>query len=172
MLEEIDRVSPNIEDPIEYKQLKQFTYVDWVVQEGLRLYPPAPTAQRVCQEDIEIGGHLIPKNTTVHIPIWSVHHDDRNYRDPEKFDPQRWDPESDEFKKRHPMAWIPFTEGPRKCIGYRFALEELKIVLVNLYKNFTFTISERTEEPLKFRPHITLVPETGVYMVPHRRGRK
>ncbi|EDW32573.1 GL10370 [Drosophila persimilis] len=80
------------------------------------------------------------------LAVHSIHHDPEIYPQPEHFDPSRF--EADQVKSRHPMAYLPFGDGPRNCIGLRFGKIQAKIGLVSLLRRFKFGISKRTESPL------------------------
>ncbi|EDX06197.1 GD10575 [Drosophila simulans] len=97
------------------------------------------------------------------IPVHSIHHDPELYPDPEKFDPSRFEPE--EIKARHPFAYLPFGEGPRNCIGERFGKLQVKVGLVYLLRDFRFSMSEKTQIPLKFSSQTFLIStQEGVHL--------
>jgi cytochrome P450 len=107
--------------------LPDLAYTDRVVDETLRLYPPAFIIFREAREDVDIGGHRVPEGTKLSLPQFHVHTDDRWYDDPFQFRPDRW---ADGLEDRIPdYAYFPFGGGPRHCIGMRFATMELKTVL-------------------------------------------
>lgn len=106
---------------------------------------------------------MIEKGTTVIIPAYEIHHDERYYPDPEKFDPDRFLPEV--WKARHPMAFLGFGDGPRNCIGLRFGRMQSRVGLVMLLKNYRFEVSAKTPIPMEFSP-ITAVlsPVDGMHL--------
>jgi len=121
-----------------FDQVEQLKYLNMVIKESLRLYPPVPkVVRRVVNEDI-IQNYKIPKNITAIISIYSIHHNIKYWSDPETFNPERFTDENS--KNRHPYAWIPFIAGERNCIGWKFALLEVKIILAMLFKNFEFSL--------------------------------
>jgi cytochrome P450 len=136
------------------------------IPETLRKYPPAPSVGRDSKTDYKIPGtdKIFEKKLQVSIPIYAIHHDAKIYPDPEKFDPDRFAPK--EVAKRHPCSFLPFGDGPRVCIGLRFAMTEAKFALTKLLMNFSFTFdSENTPEILK--PNLNkglLQPSTPVYI--------
>ncbi|WP_123539043.1 cytochrome P450 [Halosimplex salinum] len=138
--------------------LFELDYLGQVVDEALRLYPPAYTVFREPTRDVEIGGYEIPAGSTISLPQWVVHRDDRWYDDPDSFRPERW---TDDFRDDLPeYAYYPFGGGPRHCIGMRFALMEAKLVLGTLAQRFAFEAV--TEPPLDLSMQITLQPEEPI----------
>ncbi|XP_070556771.1 cytochrome P450 3A8-like [Ptychodera flava] len=156
---EIDDVMANY-DEVTYEAVSKMSYLDMVVCETLRMFPPAIRFDRECNEDVTIAGVHIPKGMFVAVPIYVIHHDPKVYPEPEKFDPERFSKE--EKEKRHPYAWLPFGAGPRNCIGMRFALLEAKIGLVRIFQNFTFEPCAETEIPPKLGKTGFLSPPNGV----------
>ncbi|RUS70326.1 hypothetical protein EGW08_021910, partial [Elysia chlorotica] len=115
-----------------YEELGRLCYMDQVVNETLRMYPPLPYITRLAQESRTYGTVTIPAGSAVYIPITEVHRDPSQYPNPDVFDPQRF---SDENKAaRNPLAFIPFGQGPRICIGMRLAYLELKTALVKVLR--------------------------------------
>lgn len=110
-------------------------YLDRVIKESLRIYPPVPFISRELSEDFEHDGFVQSSYTNVDIHIYDVHHDPEIFPDPEKFDPDRFLPEN--CKERSNFAFIAFSAGKRNCIGQRFAMLELKMVFSKLIENFT-----------------------------------
>lgn len=94
-----------------------YFYIFLYIAETLRKYPPAPTLQRICTEEIDLPTTNIhvPKDTSITIPIFGLHRDPSIYPDPDRFDPERFN--EDKIAARHPYTYLPFGEGPRICIG-------------------------------------------------------
>lgn len=153
---ELDRVldgsRPTVAD------VPRLEYTDRIVTEALRLYPPAFIMSRTPIEDTVIGGYEVPADSIVTLPIYLLHRDDRFYDDPDAFRPDRW---SDEFEAALPdYAYFPFGGGPRHCIGMRFAMLELKLVLATLVQRFEF---ELLSDPVpELDPGVTLQPAADV----------
>ncbi|XP_059612487.1 probable cytochrome P450 9f2 [Phlebotomus argentipes] len=134
-----------------YDTLQRMKYLDMVVSEALRKWPPAPFTDRTCTEEFSINLNdgqkfTFEKGNIMWLPIHAFHRDPNFYPDPEKFDPERF---SDENKDSiDPDTFIPFGIGPRNCIGSRFALMETKSVLFHLLLNFSIEVTSETQIPL------------------------
>ncbi|KAJ3618158.1 hypothetical protein MTP99_006184 [Tenebrio molitor] len=149
--DEVNAVLAKHEGKITYEAIQEMKYMDQVINETLRKYPPLPLITRMCVRDYKIPGEdlIIEKDTTIMISVLGIHHDKEYYPDPEKFDPERFTEENK--KSRHHFAHIPFGEGPRVCIGMRFGLMQSKVGIASLLKQYKFTVSKKTMEPLKFK---------------------
>ncbi|KAJ8922207.1 hypothetical protein NQ315_004144, partial [Exocentrus adspersus] len=98
-------------------QINELKYLDIVVKEALRYYPPVPLIERMLEDDWTVDGVTIPKGTTISIFLYGMNHADQVFSEPERFDPERFLPEKQ--SSRHNYAFIPFSAGPRNCIGKR-----------------------------------------------------
>lgn len=127
------------------RDISSLPYLDNVIKEVLRLYPPAPIVLKKCVEDIRIENFFIPAEVTIGINIFSGHRAEKYFKDPEKFDPDRFDNEIT-AEDRNPYAYQPFSSGLRNCIGQRFALFEIKTVLVKLLSTFEFELVDQDFE--------------------------
>jgi cytochrome P450 len=125
-----------------------------VVKEALRLYPPAYVVGRRPLEDIEIGGHFVPRGMNVIMSQWVVQRDPRWYERPLDFDPDRWLPERSAHLPK--FAYFPFGAGPRVCIGNTFAMIESVLILATIAQRFHLETIDN--EPVRIRPAITLRP--------------
>ncbi|KAG5669752.1 hypothetical protein PVAND_000046 [Polypedilum vanderplanki] len=149
-----------------YELLSEFKYLDMVINESLRKFPPAFFLTRVCRKDFQIPGTnmIIPKNTDINVNIYSIHRDPEYYPEPEVFDPERFTPEN--IKLRPPATFIPFGLGPRKCIvSGRFGIMQSKMGIAKLIQNFEFTPCEKTTVPIDFAPSgIFLEPKNKMWL--------
>nr|XP_054761059.1 cytochrome P450 3A8-like [Lytechinus pictus] len=159
LIQEIDKMTPSRDDA-GYKSVATMPYLDQVVCETLRLFPPAAVANRMCNETFEHNGAVIEKGTQVFIPIYTIHHDPDYWPQPKKFIPERFTKEA--RAQQHPFAWQPFGAGPRNCIGMRFALMETKMAVVRVLQNFRFETCTQTEVPPKFNITGFLTPPNGI----------
>jgi len=138
--EEVDQYFRMTGGKINYETHKDsLEYISYVIKETLRIYPPGVgLSGRRVQKDVVSGGYFFPKGSLIAANIWSIHHSPDNYSDPETFDPDRWNPER---KKSIPKgAYLPFSNGPRVCIGQSFSLLEQKIFLTLLLKSYKFEL--------------------------------
>lgn len=100
---------------LDYKILQELKYLEMVIKESMRITPPVPMIGRELTEPTILHGVTVPAGTTINIPVYAMHHADDVFPEPEKFDPERFTLE--EIQKRNPYAYIPFSAGPRNCIG-------------------------------------------------------
>lgn len=156
---EIQEVLEKHEDGLTYEAITEMTYLDQVINETLRKYPPAPLINRQCKAEYKVPGtnQTWEANSGIMIPIHAIHHDPEIYPNPDVYDPERFLPE--EVAKRHPCSFIPFGEGPRTCIGMRFAVVEAKIALVKLLTNFKISYFKELKIS---KSQLLLQPEGGV----------
>lgn len=141
-------------------------YAEAVINESLRLHPPAYVLGREAIRDVEIGGYRVPKGWTVFMAQSVCHRDPRWWHEPEKFRPERWLDGS--LKDLPRFAYFPFGGGPRICIGNTFAMMETVIALVEVIRRFYF---ERTENvPIEPVPSITVRPSRPLTVVLRQRA--
>ncbi|MFJ2772001.1 cytochrome P450 [Streptomyces sp. NPDC087300] len=132
---ELDRVLGDRAAP-EYADLRRLTYLDMVLKESMRLFPPGPYGARETTEALTLGAYGIPAGTTIFYPFWAVHMNPRYWPEPERFRPERFTPQ--EAAGRPRLAYIPFGVGPRSCEGAQLATVEAQLVLAVLLKRFRF----------------------------------
>ncbi|CAD5219864.1 unnamed protein product [Bursaphelenchus okinawaensis] len=116
--------------------LGKMKYLEQSLKEGMRMAPVVPIVGRIALEDIRIGEYVVPKGAAVMVTPFLVHRNRDLWKDPNEFDPSHFDPE--ECRKRHPFGYIPFSAGARNCIGQKFAMNQLKVVLAHLFRRFKF----------------------------------
>ncbi len=115
------------------EQVRQLTYTDQIVKETMRLYPPIPEFGRQAVEDLSIGGFPVPKGMIILIPVYALHHDPRWFPEPDAFKPERFAPDAPALPK---LAYLPFSGGPRVCIGNSFAQMEAVLLLATLAQRY------------------------------------
>lgn len=116
-----------------------------VVSEAMRLYPPAPLLPRTALADDVIGGHRVPAGKTVLMFYYGLHHNPAVWHEPERFDPSRF--EAAAVAERSRFAWIPFSAGPRGCVGDQFAMTEALLTAALVSRRFDLVVESRTVEP-------------------------
>lgn len=141
--------------------VQRLPYCNAVIKESLRCYPVAWITRRIALEDVEIGGYHIPKDTSVFLSPWVVHHDERWYAEPDAFLPERWLKDKSELPPRE--AYIPFGGGPRICIGNGFAMMESVLILATLLQRYH--ISVLPEYPVEIEVVGTLRPKHGLQAI-------
>nr|XP_054761058.1 cytochrome P450 3A8-like [Lytechinus pictus] len=159
LIDEVDKMTPS-RDSVGYSSVASMPYMDKVVCETLRMFPPAFIANRVCTETLEYNGIVLEKGVQVMFPLKAIHHNPEYWPEPEKFDPERFN--KSEREKRHPYSYLPFGSGPRNCVGMRFALMETKMAVCRLLQKFRFETCAQTEIPPVFGGGGTLTPPNGV----------
>ncbi|XP_047097787.1 cytochrome P450 6k1-like [Schistocerca piceifrons] len=130
--QEIDTVLERHGGCITYDAIAEMSYLDNVVSETLRKYPPLPFLNRDCVEPYKIPDSdvVVDKGTAVVISLFGLHYDPEHFPDPERYDPERF---SEEQKaERHPYVYLPFGDGPHICIGMRLGLLQTKVGLANI----------------------------------------
>ncbi|KAG6461828.1 cytochrome P450 9e2 [Manduca sexta] len=150
LYQEIMENEANNGGKFDYNSIQQMKYMDMVVSEALRLWPPAIALDRVCIKDYNMGkpndkaekDFILRKGQSVGIPVWGLHRDPQYFPNPDKFDPERF---SDENKHNiKPFTYLPFGLGPRNCIGSRFALCEVKVMTYQLLQYMEIAPCEKT----------------------------
>lgn len=134
----------------------ELTSTRHVVDETLRLYPPTTGVGRMANEPVHVGGYELPSGSSVIIPQWIPHRDERWWDNPTTFDPERWSADSE----RPEYAYFPFGGGPRTCIGNDFSRQELTIALATMVGHLSLEVE--SDGPLTFVPSIQLRPKNDM----------
>uniref|UniRef100_A0A1I8QDL1 Cytochrome P450 n=1 Tax=Stomoxys calcitrans TaxID=35570 RepID=A0A1I8QDL1_STOCA len=119
-------------------------YLECVLKETLRLYPSVPFISRKCSTETRINGLILPANSQIDVHIFDINRDPKHFPDPSAFKPERYFPEN--TVKRHPFASVAFSAGARNCIGQKFALLEMKVVMVSLLLNYEILPITKVED--------------------------
>lgn len=147
-------------EPMTYSHVPRLEFATQVVQEGLRLYPPFWMVDRMALADDRAGALDIPRGSTVVVFIYGVHHSPRYWKNPERFDPERFTKANE--KLHRPCAWLPFGAGPRGCIGGNYAMLQIFMILSALLKKYDFQLAPG--QKIEARPMVILRPKDGIRM--------
>ncbi len=140
--------------------LPKMPYLEMVIKESMRIYPPAWTVSREAQADFELGGYTIPKGSIIMMSMYVVHHDGRYWDQPDEFLPERFATANEENIPKY--AYFPFGGGPRVCIGNQFAMMEAELVLATVLQRYHLSLVPGQQ--IKLNPLVTLRPEPDIQM--------
>ncbi|XP_069683152.1 cytochrome P450 4C1-like [Periplaneta americana] len=167
VFEEMERIFGASKRAPTKEDLQDMKYLECVIKETLRLYPSAPSIGRRANSDIQIGKYTIPAGISVWIQIFFIHRKPEYFPNPEEFDPDNFLPER--VRERHPYAYLPFSAGPRSCLGRKYAITEMKTLLSYLVRSFKFRSVNKTKDlPPVFG--LTLTVHGGVHIELKRRS--
>lgn len=139
-------------ETLDMQTLRKMTYLKLVIDESMRIFPPAwVVGRRAVKEDV-IMNYRVEKDMNIILPIYLIHHDEKIWENPNEFIPERFLPEN--LKDKHRFAYFPFGGGPRLCIGNNFAIQEMQIALALILKKFTIEVDKNFLPILD--PQITL----------------
>ncbi|KAG5306909.1 CP4C1 protein, partial [Acromyrmex insinuator] len=159
---EVNAVIQENQGKLTMKSLQDLQYLERCIKEALRLYPSVFFISRVISDHVQLKtqSYLLPPKTMLHLNIYGVHRDPNFWSNPEIFDPNRFLPEK--IRNRHPYSYLPFSAGPRNCIGQRFALLEMKAMIASLIHNFYL-------EPIDYLKNVRLGADLVIRPIdPHR----
>lgn len=125
--------------PPRYPDLERLSYTGQVLNETMRLFPPAWILGRRALGEDEIGGYYVAPGTTIAICLYTLHRHPRFWESPDDFDPDRFSPERS--AGRHKFAFIPFGAGPRQCIGNTFGLMEASLVIAHVSQHYSLRLA-------------------------------
>jgi cytochrome P450 family 3 subfamily A len=127
----------------DFDNINSLVYLEACIKESLRLEPSVVRIERKSVCDYKLGNIFVPKNTYITIPLKAVHRDPENFENPDDFKPERFLPENKDLIKSG--TYLAFADGPRNCIGMRFALIEIKYCFAKLLKKYKLTESNDTK---------------------------
>jgi cytochrome P450 len=145
--------------------VERLTYTEMVFTEAMRLYPPVWVMGRRAVSGYKAGKYYVPAKSIILLSQYVIHHDERYYPEPEKFDPERWTPEARAGRPKY--AYFPFGGGPRMCIGEQFAWMEGILLIATLAQSWKLRLVPG--HPVKLQPLITLRPKHGMKMTIEKR---
>uniref|UniRef100_A0AAG5CRB4 Cytochrome P450 n=1 Tax=Anopheles atroparvus TaxID=41427 RepID=A0AAG5CRB4_ANOAO len=142
--EEIQRhIGPDSSKPLTAENIRELRYLEACIKESLRLYPSVPLMARKIGEDVRVGKYQLPAGSEILILPYATHRLEHVYPDPERFDPERF---GDDAPHQNPYAYLPFSAGPRNCIGYKFAYIEMKTIVSRVLQNFQLSPAPGKEQ--------------------------
>lgn len=173
VIEELDQIFGNSDRAATFQDTLEMKYLERCLMETLRMYPPVPIIARQLKEDLKLvsGDYVVPSGATVVIATYKLHRLEHIYPNPDVFDPDNFLPERQ--ANRHYYAFVPFSAGPRSCVGRKYAMLKLKIILSTILRNFRVH-SDLKEEDFRLQADIILKREEGfqVRLEPRKRTAK
>jgi cytochrome P450 len=148
------------------KEITRLVYLDQVIKETMRLYPPIHVANRIADNDLHLQGCPIPKGERIMLSYYLTHRDAQVWEEPGRFKPERFGRGAAQ-SKQPPFSFLPFGGGPRNCIGAAFAQVEVKVILARILQRFNL---ELVSPQVGSRMAATLEPHPGVFMRVSRRN--
>ncbi|KAL7737593.1 hypothetical protein ACLKA6_007707 [Drosophila palustris] len=159
--EELERIFEHSNRAPTMSDLREMRYLEMCIKEALRLYPSVPLIARKLGEEVRLGEYTLPAGSNIFICPYATHRLAHIYPEPEKFMPERF--ASDQVEQRHPYAFIPFSAGPRYCIGNRFAILEIKTIVSRLLRSYQLlSVPGKTTFEATYR--ITLRASGGLWV--------
>jgi cytochrome P450 len=135
-------------------------YIEQILEEAMRLYPPVGLLARTVVAADELCGRQMRPNDTVFLPIWALHRHEMLWDRPDAFEPERFfDPANGSRRDRY--QYLPFGAGPRVCVGANFAMMQAQIILATVIQRFAFRPSLPAPHPVMT---MTVRPEPGVFL--------
>ncbi|XP_026678322.1 probable cytochrome P450 313a1 [Diaphorina citri] len=159
----IDVLGDDVTQTPTYDNLMKLDYMERVLKEGMRMFPPVPVlAKKVATEtkiSTDIGEYTIPAGTTVLVLIHTIQNNPDYFDLPHVYDPDRWLP--DKVAQRDPHCFLPFSSGPRRCMGGRFTMQEMRIFLATMLRQFEILPSDqcKTMRDVKFEMNGTTLTD-------------
>jgi len=170
--QELDEIFGDSDRPATFQDTLEMKYLERCIMETLRMYPPVPIIARQLTEDVKLdsGDYTLPAGSTVVVATFRLHRDPIIYPNPEKFDPDNFLPEKS--ANRHYYAFVPFSAGPRSCVGRKYAMLKLKIILSTIMRNFNVH-ADIPEQDYKLQADIILKRAEGfkIRLEPRKRNR-
>uniref|UniRef100_A0A1L8E4G7 Putative cytochrome n=1 Tax=Nyssomyia neivai TaxID=330878 RepID=A0A1L8E4G7_9DIPT len=167
VFEEVKNVYPNKEFDVSYDDLNKLEFTERVIKETMRLFPAVPIMARNATQAFDLNGVSIPAGTAVVIGTFSMHRDEKIWGpNAKKFNPDNFLLEN--WEKQHPYSFIPFSAGPRNCIGFKYGMMSMKTAIAHSIRNLKFS-TKLTLEELRFEIDVTLKLVNGHLVTVERR---
>nr|XP_012214816.1 PREDICTED: cytochrome P450 4C1-like [Linepithema humile] len=140
--------------PIKYNDLQHMNYLNRVIKETMRLFPAIPFIGRILTEDVKIGETILPKGADTIMSIFHMHRNKKHWSNPLMFDPDRFLPEKEGHCSKY---FMPFSNGRRNCIGQKYAMISMKVILITLIRTFEFKVDKNIKiEDIELNTDIAL----------------
>ncbi|XP_077280891.1 cytochrome P450 4g15 [Temnothorax americanus] len=171
VIQEVDEIFGDSDRPATFQDTLEMKYLERCLMETLRMYPPVPVIARTINTDLKLasGDYTIPAGTTVVVTTFKMHRQPHIYPNPEVFNPDNFLPEK--TANRHYYAFVPFSAGPRSCVGRKYAMLKLKIILSTIMRNFRVK-SDIKESDFRLQADIILKRAEGfkIRLEPRKRA--
>uniref|UniRef100_A0A182W5Z8 Uncharacterized protein n=1 Tax=Anopheles minimus TaxID=112268 RepID=A0A182W5Z8_9DIPT len=171
VIQELDDIFGDSDRPATFQDTLEMKYLERCLMETLRMYPPVPIIARSLKQDLKLASSdlVVPAGATITVATFKLHRLESIYPNPHVFDPDNFLPEKQ--ANRHYYAFVPFSAGPRSCVGRKYAMLKLKIILSTILRNFRVH-SDLKEEDFKLQADIILKREEGFQIRLEPRQRK
>lgn len=160
IFEEVQSILGGVDRQVTASDLADMKYLEAVIKEILRLYPSVPFVGRQVSEDFMMSDVLVKKGTAVDVHIYDVHRREDLFPDAEAFKPERFIGTT----LKHPYAFVPFSAGPRNCIGQRYAMQEMKMTLSEIIRNFKLVPKVKGTRPRLIADALVLRSADPIYV--------
>ncbi|KYM99110.1 Cytochrome P450 4g15 [Cyphomyrmex costatus] len=171
VIQELDDIFGDSDRPVTFQDTLEMKYLERCLMETLRMYPPVPIIARTIKTDLKLasGDYTIPAGSTVVVTTFKMHRQPHIYPNPEVFNPDNFLPEK--TANRHYYAFVPFSAGPRSCVGRKYAMLKLKIILSTIMRNYRIK-SDIKESDFRLQADIILKRAEGfkIRVVPRKRA--
>lgn len=156
---ELEEVFETADEDVTDEKLNKLIYLEMAIKETMRFWPPAPFFARYVSKDMEIGSVVVPAGANIGIPVMQMNKNKKIWgENADQFNPDRFSVEN--YEKVHPYAYLPFARGPRKCIGFRYAMISMKVSLAHFFRSYKVSTTQNINE-MEFEYAIVMKPLNG-----------
>lgn len=170
LVAEIREIFGDKEDELSFGRLANLQYMECVIKESMRIYPPVPMFGRESQEELTLsGGRAVPSGSNITLCPSLVHADPEVFPDPLEFIPERFMQNDSKSVEGRGFTYIPFSAGPRGCIGQRLAMQEMKIVTMRVLQHLSLAVPPN-QPPIEATAELVLKPRNGIKLIVSQRS--